>query len=128
MRPFIKTVLGWFSKLKNIQVISLIIVVPTFTLISLGYMAVAVMWPWAVENQALQLEILRDGIMYVHGLLFISILALTAGLIRSVKIGAGAFSAELDLADEYDYQPPSEETLEVPNEGEDCPPRRGRRR
>lgn len=103
MSAFFKVILSWFGRLKNLQVLALMFAAPVLTLISLLYLYVAVLGPWGTGNQQQQLEIVRDGMMYVHILLFVCIIALTAGLVRSVGINiAGKAGLMIDLADEHD--------------------------
>ena len=103
MSGFFKVILSWFSRLKNLQVLALIIASPVLTAISLVYLYAVIYGPWGSENITLQLELLRDGMMYVHVLLLVCIMALTSGLVRSISLNiAGKAGMTIDLADEYD--------------------------
>lgn len=134
----ITSILNWFGKLKNLQVLALIIASPILTLISLLYLYVAVLGPWGADNHETQLAIVRDGMMYVHILLFVCIIALTAGLVRSVGVNiAGKAGLMIDLADEHDQPGVMMQNVEIGDvtvqpepEPEPCDPEpeyRGRR-
>lgn len=103
MSDFYKVVLGWFGRARNLQMLALILCGPVFTIVSLLYLWVAWKGPWEPGNQELQLQIIRDGVMWVHVLLFLAISALTAGLVRSIKLNiADKVEFMVDLADDLD--------------------------
>lgn len=98
-----KVLLSWFGRLKNLQVLALIIASPVLTAISLVYLYAVIYGPWGSDNVPMQLELIRDGMMYVHVLLLVCIMALTSGLVRSISLNiAGKAGMTIDLADEHD--------------------------
>jgi len=106
MSAMLKLILNWFSRLKNLQVLALIVASPVLTAISLLYLYVIVRGPWGTEHVTEQLELVRDGMMYVHLILLVCIVALTAGLVRSVGVNiAGKAGLMIDLADDKDGAP-----------------------
>jgi len=96
-------VTGWLARPRNLQLLALILAAPIATGLSAIYFFVLVSNRWDPSMQKLQLEIVRDVMMYIHMIIFFAIIALSAGLIRSIKANAGSkFGFEVDLLDEYD--------------------------
>ncbi len=102
MAEFIKLLLGWFGRPRNLQVLALILAAPAVTATTMVYLSAVVFRTWDGPQAAAQLEIIRDGVMYAHLLLFLIIGALTAGLVRSVELKAGKVGFAIDLMDDHD--------------------------
>lgn len=84
----------------RLQLWTLILGSPVVTYLILRWVkdAQSPLWPVDLRNQ--QLGILGNAIYLGFGLLYVFILAITAGLIKGLKLTApGGFSAEVDTAD-----------------------------
>lgn len=102
MSEFYRLILGWVGRPRNLQTLALIAASPVLTAVSLIYLLAVTGHAWSPDHQAIQLQLIRDGIMYVHLLLFVTIAALTAGLVRSFNLSMGKIQFNIDLADDYD--------------------------